>query len=98
MTKWHVSKSLPFAITGRMKKSKPAAPTPDRAAFAERLEAARIAAKLPARKDGADALGYPEPRYSRWERGEREPSISDIHRICRGFGVTPNYLYGYAKE
>lgn len=79
-----------------MKKKKPSPATPEQAAFAKRLAAIRLLAGYKTRKAGAMALGYEEPRYSRWERGEREPGISDVHQICRGFNVTPNDLYGYA--
>jgi transcriptional regulator with XRE-family HTH domain len=52
-----------------------------KAEFAKRLAALRVMAQYTTMRDFADALGYEEARYGRWERGEVEPGIEALCRI-----------------
>jgi len=46
----------------------------------------------------AEALKIPEPTYSNWEQGRREPSIDGIIMLCKFFQVTAGYLLGIEEE
>lgn len=62
--------------------------------FAAQLAAARRMAGCSTLKAGAERLGVPYGTYTRWERGETEPSIPDLIRICRGYEVSADLLLG----
>ena len=69
---------------------KPASPL--RAAFARRLEAARIAAGYETMRDFALALGIEQARYRRWEAAETEPDLHHLQKISRLTGVSLDTL------
>ena len=46
----------------------------------------------------ADLFGISLRGYCRWEKGEREPSFSDLADISRALGVTTDYLLGLSDE
>lgn len=79
-----------------MKKAKPKPPAFS-VEFGKRMKAVRILAGYSTVREGADALQLDEGRYGRWERGERDPDVNSIHRICRVYGTTPNVLFGYKE-
>jgi transcriptional regulator with XRE-family HTH domain len=43
----------------------------------------------------ANLTGLDENRYARYERGEVEPSLATILKLCRALEVEPNELFGY---
>ena len=43
----------------------------------------------------AKALGIEENRYTRYERGETEPDVTLIQKICQTLRITPDELFGY---
>jgi len=45
----------------------------------------------------ADALELDENRYTRYERGEVEPNLANICRICLVLGVEPNDLLNFPR-
>ncbi|HJZ59443.1 MAG TPA: helix-turn-helix transcriptional regulator [Gemmataceae bacterium] len=57
--------------------------------FAERLRALRNAAGF-TQQAVADELDIGIQTYMRWERGETEPSFSELCAIAAMFGKTPN--------
>ena len=61
-------------------------------AFAERLKSARVNAGYEHAKDFADALGVEAPTYRYWERGQAQPDLTTLTRICILLGVDANYL------
>jgi ribosome-binding protein aMBF1 (putative translation factor) len=68
----------------RMPAKKPPKPVnPMRAAFARRLEAARMTAGYETMRDFAAALGVEEGRYRRWEAAETEPDLLHLQKIAR---------------
>ena len=40
----------------------------------------------------AEAIGCPQGNYSRYENGDREPSIAMLMRMAEVFGVSVDYL------
>ena len=66
--------------------------------FATRLRTARIAAGFATARQFAHALGLAENRYTRYERGETEPALGTVARICRILGITPDELLGFMRS
>lgn len=66
--------------------------------FAERLKEARIRAGYAHAKDFADALGVEAPTYRYWERGQAQPDITTLSRICLILNVEPNDLLPLARR
>lgn len=60
--------------------------------FGERLKAARIEAGFASAEDFARVLGIEGARYRYWERGEIDPGISMMCRICQALDVDANYM------
>lgn len=58
-------------------------------AFAVRLRELREAAGLTQPQAGRGAGVHPQT-YMRWERGETEPSFSELCALASLFGKTPN--------
>jgi transcriptional regulator with XRE-family HTH domain len=54
-----------------------------RAAFARRLQAARISAGYETMRDFAAALQIEEARYRRWEAAETEPDLTHLQKIAK---------------
>jgi transcriptional regulator with XRE-family HTH domain len=73
-------------------KQSPKAMNPLRAAFARRLEAARVAAGYDTMRDFAEMLGIQEARYRRWEAAETEPDLEHLQKISRATGVSLDTL------
>ena len=46
----------------------------------------------------AEAIGCTQGNYSRYETGEREPSIELLIKMAAAFGVSVDYLIGRADE
>ncbi|MCB1510822.1 MAG: helix-turn-helix transcriptional regulator [Hyphomicrobiaceae bacterium] len=67
-------------------------PTEARARFAKRLKTIRVPRGFRTARSFAEALGIDENRYTRYERGEVEPSLDLILRICELLSATPNDL------
>ncbi len=67
-------------------------PNEARARFAKRLKSIRVPKGFRTARAFAEALGIDENRYTRYERGEVEPSLELIMRICELLGATPNDL------
>jgi len=42
----------------------------------------------------SEGLGLSKPLYGLWERGEREPSLSNLHALARLFEVSVDWLLG----
>lgn len=64
---------------------------------ASRLKTARKA-KFKTAKMAAQFLGIQETTYSCYENASRSPSYEILTRICRAFGITPNYLLGFDND
>ena len=64
---------------------------------ASRLKTARKA-KFKTAKMAAQFLGIQETTYSCYENASRSPSYEVLARICRAFGITPNYLLGFDND
>lgn len=79
-------------------KLSPKPTAPHRAAFARRLEAARIAAGYATMRDFADALGVQEARYRRWEAAETEPDLWHLVRIAKLSGASLDALIAGEKR
>ena len=45
-------------------------------------------------RQAAEAIGCTQGNYSRYETGEREPSIDLLVRMAAAFGVSVDYLIG----
>jgi transcriptional regulator with XRE-family HTH domain len=60
--------------------------------FSKRLRMLRLAEGYDTAREFARALQIEENRYTRWERAETEPDISNILRICQILNVDPNAL------
>ena len=63
-----------------------------RARFAKRLKAIRVPRGYRTARSFAEALSIDENRYTRYERGEVEPSLDLILKICSLLNATPNDL------
>ena len=78
---------------GNMPAKRPPKPaSPLRAAFARRLEAARIAAGYETMRDFSEALGIEQARYRRWEAAETEPDLHHLQKISNLTGVSLDTL------
>jgi transcriptional regulator with XRE-family HTH domain len=60
--------------------------------FSKRLRMLRAARGYPTAREFSRALQIKEDRYTRWERAETEPDISNILGICRVLDTDPNEL------
>lgn len=69
-----------------------------RARFAKRLKNMRAQVGFIRARQLANALGIEENRYTRYERGEVEPSLTLIHAICDALRTSPNELLGFAEK
>lgn len=85
------SRSLRILEAIAMSKVLPAFPAV-RACFLDRLRELRVA-KFPSPRAFACALGMEETHYLRYERGEVEPNLPLIVRVCIVLDVTPNDLF-----
>ena len=45
----------------------------------------------------ANQIGMLQQQYSRYEKGEREPQLKHIRRICRKFDVSADWLLGLTQ-
>ena len=46
----------------------------------------------------ASSIGVHPNTLARWERGEAEPSANGLLKLAHLYGVTPDYLMGYAAD
>jgi len=89
----------PVAYNGNMPAKRPPKPaSPLRAAFARRLEAARIAAGYETMRDFSEALGIEQARYRRWEAAETEPDLFHLLKISHLTGVSLDTLISGARR
>lgn len=65
--------------------------------FGESLRRARAAAGL-TQSQVAERLGRTREAVSQWERGEREPSLDDLAKLCALFGMTLDDLVGQPRD
>jgi transcriptional regulator with XRE-family HTH domain len=63
--------------------------------FPGSLQAARRGAGYASAREFARALGIHENRYSRYERGDAEPDLALLCKICTRLGKSPNELLGF---
>ena len=66
--------------------------------FGVRLKSLRLSAGFRTARAFAEALELDENRYTRYERGEVEPNLATICRICSVLAVQPNDLFCFAHE
>ena len=66
--------------------------TETRSRFARRLKAIRVPQGFRTARSFAEALGIDENRYTRYERGEVEPNLELLMRMCELLNATPNDL------
>ena len=45
----------------------------------------------------AEAIGVTRRQYIRYEKGEQEPTVSKIKRICEYYHVSADYILGLPK-
>ncbi|WP_438838960.1 helix-turn-helix domain-containing protein [Streptococcus pluranimalium] len=64
--------------------------------FASRLKELRKKRGLTQRQI-ADELSINRVTYTNWEKGNREPSLENVVRLAKLFGVTTDYLLGRYK-
>jgi transcriptional regulator with XRE-family HTH domain len=60
--------------------------------FSKRLKDARIKADYASAAQFAGVLGMEPHTYRKYERGQSEPNLETLTRICELLDVTPNYL------
>lgn len=58
-----------------------------------RLKELRTSLKL-SQSEFATQIGMMQQQYSRYEKGEREPQLKHIRRICKTFNVSADWLLG----
>jgi transcriptional regulator with XRE-family HTH domain len=63
--------------------------------FADRLKQLRLRAGFATAREFARTLDVPENRYTRWERGQAEPSLEMFVKICRLLKSSPNALLSF---
>ncbi len=68
-----------------------------RVRFGLRLKGLRKSAGFKTARSFAEALELDENRYTRYERGEVEPNLASICRICSVLGIEPNDLLGFGE-
>lgn len=64
--------------------------------FAERLQSLRERKRL-SRRTLAELCGMNRSTISRYERGEREPKLSEVIMLAEFFGVSVGWLAGTEK-
>ena len=69
-------------------------PADFRTRFGLRLKELRLEAGFKTARSFAQALDMQENRYTRYERGEVEPNLFNIGKMCRLLGVDANRLLG----
>jgi transcriptional regulator with XRE-family HTH domain len=69
-----------------------------RTQFGLRLRELRLEAGFKTARSFARALNLEENRYTRYERGEVEPNLLNIGKMCRLLGVDANRLLGLADN
>jgi transcriptional regulator with XRE-family HTH domain len=74
-----------------------AMPSHERTPFARRLRALRLAKGFAKARHVADALAIDENRYTRYERGEAEPNLELIEKLCIVLRISPGELLGIAE-
>lgn len=62
--------------------------------FAGRLRRLRQERGFAAARHFAQALGIPENRYTRYERGDSEPDLEDLYLFFEHLPASPNELFG----
>jgi DNA-binding XRE family transcriptional regulator len=70
-------------------------PSELRVRFGLHLKGLRQSAGFRTARSFAQALGLDENLYTRYERGEIEPNLTSICKICSVLGVEPNDLFGF---
>lgn len=65
--------------------------------FSRRLRELRIVRGFAKARHFAAALGISENRYTRYERGDAEPSLDMLQRFCRVLNLTPSELLGIVE-
>ena len=68
-----------------------------RVRFGLRLKSLRQGAGFKSARSFADALELDENRYTRYERGEVEPNLANICKICLVLGIQPNDLFSFEE-
>ena len=66
--------------------------------FSKRLREAREKACYRSAAKFAGILGVEPHTYRKYERGESEPNLETLTRICELLDVTPNYLLPIAAK
>lgn len=60
--------------------------------FGKRLRAMRISAGYESAREFAAMIGVAENTLTRWERGETQPNLQTLLRICQILQTTPNEI------
>lgn len=66
--------------------------------FPQNLRLLRISRGFVRARHFAEAIGIGENRYTRYERGEAEPNIDLIYKICDVLKAAPNDLFGIGED
>jgi transcriptional regulator with XRE-family HTH domain len=66
--------------------------------FPQNLRLLRISRGFARARHFAEAIGIGENRYTRYERGEAEPNIDLIYKICDVLKAAPNDLFGIGED
>jgi transcriptional regulator with XRE-family HTH domain len=72
-------------------------PLSPRDRFASQLRHLRAQKGFATARSFAQALGIEENRYTRYERGEVEPNLALLDKMCVTLGVSPNELLGFTE-
>jgi len=65
--------------------------------FSERLRSLRGARNI-TQKQIAESIGLSESAYQHYERGTREPTLSNINKLADYFCVSADYLLGRSDK
>lgn len=65
--------------------------------FAKRLREVRENARK-SQKVLAQYIGVSDVAYGGWERGDAEPSFTNLVKLCRYFNVSADWILGLDKE
>lgn len=63
----------------------------------ERIKLARDNLDL-TQKELAKIMGVSQPTVSLWEKGEQDPTLQNVHELCKHLKTNPSYLMGYSSD
>ncbi len=64
--------------------------------FAARLDL--VLKRYPSLQDAAEAAGVHKNQFSKWRRGETKPALYSVSELCKGVGVSLDWLMSDASD